>query len=66
MTSQGRVVEPLVDFHKDEVRSLGKVLGLPKDFINRHPFPGTCMTSETVLNLCIMKDQSFIHNYGVN
>lgn len=29
-----------MDFHKDEVRVLGEALGLPKDLVNRHPFPG--------------------------
>eukprot|EP01125_Pyxidicula_operculata_P010670 TRINITY_DN3514_c0_g1_i3.p2 TRINITY_DN3514_c0_g1~~TRINITY_DN3514_c0_g1_i3.p2 ORF type:complete len:433 (-),score=114.63 TRINITY_DN3514_c0_g1_i3:2037-3335(-) len=36
----GRVVEPLADYHKDEVRKLGKSLGLPSHLIERHPFPG--------------------------
>ena len=37
---QGRIVEPLCDFHKDEVRLLGKSLGLPDSMVHRHPFPG--------------------------
>ena len=47
----GRLVEPLGSFYKDEVREIGRELGIPDAFLNRHPFPGPglgirCLCSE--------------------
>lgn len=35
-----KLIEPLRDLFKDEVRELGRKLGISEDFVGRHPFPG--------------------------
>ena len=40
LKAQGRVLEPLAELFKDEVRALGTSLGIPAYALNRHPFPG--------------------------
>ncbi len=40
LIAKGMVVEPLVDFYKDEVREIGELLDLPEKLVKRHPFPG--------------------------
>lgn len=37
---QFELIEPLRELFKDEVRALGRLLGVPSQFIGRHPFPG--------------------------
>jgi len=48
----GRIIEPLSSFYKDEVREIGAELGIPGEFLHRHPFPGPglairCLCSES-------------------
>ncbi|HEX2695142.1 MAG TPA: glutamine-hydrolyzing GMP synthase, partial [Acidobacteriota bacterium] len=40
MIRAGKVVEPLAELYKVEVRELGEVLGIDRDLVWRHPFPG--------------------------
>lgn len=40
LQEQGKVLEPLAELFKDEVRELGAALGIASDILGRHPFPG--------------------------
>ena len=46
-----KLIEPLKDFFKDEVRKLGKSLGLSKKISSRHPFPGPGLAIRIVGNI---------------
>lgn len=40
LISEGKIIEPLRELYKDEVRALGKKLNVPIALLRRHPFPG--------------------------
>jgi len=51
LIDSGRIIEPLTSFYKDEVREIGREIGVPAKFLVRHPFPGPglairCLCSE--------------------
>lgn len=61
LQKQGKVLEPLAELFKDEVRELGRSLGIPEDILNRHPFPGPglavrCPGEITLERLNVIRD----------
>ena len=60
-----KLVEPLRDLFKDEVRALGSELGMPEWFVWRHPFPGPgtairCLGEVTEAKLKLLRDADAI------
>ncbi len=53
MIKQGRVIEPLKNFYKDEVRQIGRLLKIPDHLLQRHPYPGPGLG---VMTLCSQKN----------
>ncbi|MGC9525255.1 MAG: glutamine-hydrolyzing GMP synthase [Limnospira sp.] len=70
-----KLVEPLRKLFKDEVRKVGRSIGLPEEIVRRHPFPGPGLAIRilgevTAEKLNILRDADFvvrdeIHKHGV-
>jgi GMP synthase (glutamine-hydrolysing) len=61
-----KLIEPLRELFKDEVRQVGRELGLPEDFVGRHPFPGPGLAIRilgevTVDRLAILQEADAIY-----
>ena len=54
LMAAGLIVEPLSDFYKDEVRAIGRELGIAPQLLERHPFPGPGLA---IRCLCAESDQ---------
>lgn len=62
----GLIIEPLEALYKDEVRKLGRLLGISNDIVDRHPFPGPGLgiriLGEVSKQKCdILRDADFIY-----
>lgn len=67
------VLEPVADLYKDEVRKIGKLLKIPTEFLQRHPFPGPGLSirvlgevTEERLNILRQVDEIFIAELKTN
>ncbi len=66
-----QLLEPLKEFFKDEVRQLGKALGLSKDICFRHPFPGPGLGIRIIGNITnekikILQEADYIYIKELN
>lgn len=66
-----KLVEPLRKLFKDEVRKVGRSLGLPEEIVNRHPFPGPGLAIRiigevTAERLNILRDADWVVRQEIN
>ena len=58
-----KLVEPLRELFKDEVRELGVALGLDQESVGRHPFPGPGLAIRCVCEPCIRTEKDYPNPY---
>lgn len=57
LIAKGLIIEPLKDLYKDEVRAMGKKLGLDDQLVMRHPFPGPGLSINVLCSNGILSEE---------
>ena len=57
LIAKGMIIEPVRDLYKDEVRAIGKKLGLPDELVMRHPFPGPGLSINVLCSDGVLSDK---------
>ncbi|MBQ1197993.1 MAG: glutamine-hydrolyzing GMP synthase, partial [Spirochaetaceae bacterium] len=57
LLSKGLIIEPLKDLYKEEVRLIGKKIGLPEELVMRHPFPVAGLSVNVICSNDVLSSQ---------